>query len=77
MDTSVVLKESAKSKPKFTKSQIIAIRGGDEAGLSVSELRRKHAISNANYYQCKSKYAGMPADRLGLSMWSMKETERA
>ncbi len=29
-----------------------------EAGLAAAELCRKHAISAATYYACKSKYAG-------------------
>lgn len=35
-----------------------------EAGLPVAEVCRKHGISNATYYHCKSKYAGMSANEL-------------
>jgi putative transposase len=40
----------------------MAILGGGEAGLPVAEVCRKHGISNAMYYQWKSKYAGMSAN---------------
>ena len=45
-------------KEKFTESQIVGILGEGEAGLPVAELCRKHGISNATYYQWKSKYSG-------------------
>jgi hypothetical protein len=32
--------------------------------LAVAEVCRKHGISNATYYQWKSKYAGMSANEL-------------
>ena len=51
-------------KSKFTESQIMAILGEGEAGLPVAEVCRKHGISNATYYQWKSKYAGMSANEL-------------
>jgi putative transposase len=55
------LKERALRKSKFTESQIMAVLGEGEAGLAVAEVCRKHGISNATYYQWKSKYAGMSA----------------
>ena len=51
-------------KSKFTESQIMVILGEGEAGLPVAEVCRKHGISNATYYQWKSKYAGMSANEL-------------
>ena len=42
----------------------MAILGEGEAGLPVAEVCRKHGISNATYYQWKSKYAGMSANEL-------------
>ena len=46
---------------KFTENQIVGILGEGEAGLPVAELCRKHGISNATYYQWKSKYSGVSA----------------
>ena len=44
-------------KLKFTESQIVGILAEGDAGLSVAEVCRKHGISNALYYQWKSKYS--------------------
>ena len=52
------------SKSKFTESQIVAILAEGEAGLAVGDVCRKHGISNATYYQWKSKYAGVSANEL-------------
>ncbi len=49
---------------RFTESQVLAILGEDEAGMPVAEVCRKHGISNATYYQWKSKYAGMSVNEL-------------
>ncbi len=51
-------------KSKFTESQMMAILAEGEAGLPVAEVCRKHGISNATYYQWKSKYAGMSLPEL-------------
>ena len=51
-------------KSRFTERQILAILGEGEAGLAVAEVCRKHGISTATYYQCRSKYAGMSANEL-------------
>lgn len=42
-------------KSKFTESQIVAI---------LAEVCRKYGISNALYYQWKSKYAGVSVNEL-------------
>lgn len=51
-------------KSKFTESQIMAVLAEGEAGIRVAEVCRKHGISNATYYQWKSKYAGMSVPEL-------------
>ena len=51
-------------KSKFTQSQIVAILAEGESGLAVGDVCRKHGISNATYYQWKSKYAGVSANEL-------------
>ena len=51
-------------KSKFTESQIVAILAEGDAGLPVAEVCRKHEISNALYYQWKSKYAGVSVNEL-------------
>jgi putative transposase len=49
-------------KSKFTESQIVAILAEGESGLAVGDVCSKHGISNATYYQWKSKYAGVSAN---------------
>ena len=51
-------------KSKFTEEQIIAVLSEHERGLGTSEVCRKHGISNATYYQWKSKYSGVSASEL-------------
>jgi putative transposase len=51
-------------KSKFTESQIVGILAEGESGLAVGDVCRKHGISNATYYQWKSKYAGVSANEL-------------
>ncbi len=51
-------------KSKFTESQIVSILAEGESGLAVGDVCRKHGISNATYYQWKSKYAGVSANEL-------------
>ena len=51
-------------KSKFTESQIVAILAEGESGLAVGDVCRKYGISNATYYQWKSKYAGASANEL-------------
>ena len=48
-------------KSKFSEHQIIAILKAVEAGRTVKYVCREHEISDATYYQWKSKYGGMQA----------------
>ena len=64
IETSAAFGVSAMRKSKFSESQIMAILGEGEAGLPVAEVCRKHGISNATYYQWRSKYAGMSVNEL-------------
>ena len=48
-------------KSKFSEHQIIAILKAVEAGRTVRDVCREHEISDATYYQWKSKYGGMEA----------------
>src|SRR5262245_12204017 len=48
-------------KSKFSEHQIIAILKAVEAGRTVKDVCREHEISDATYYQWKSKYGGMQA----------------
>jgi len=59
-------------KSRFTETQIIAILNEADAGVLVKDICRKHGISDATYYNWKSKYGGMSASDLKR----LKETER-
>ncbi len=48
-------------KSRFSESQIINILKEGESGIKIESLCRKHGISNATYYNWKSKYGGMEA----------------
>ncbi len=55
-------------KSKYSEHQIIAILKAVEAGRTVRDVCREHEVSEATYYQWKSKYGGMQASdirRLG------------
>ena len=58
-------------KSKFTETQIVSILKEADAGRPVKELCRHHGISDATYYNWKSKYGGMNASDLKR----MKEME--
>lgn len=48
-------------KVRFTEHQIIATLKSVEAGRTVKEVSREAGISEATYYNWKSKYGGMEA----------------
>jgi putative transposase len=48
-------------KSRFTETQIVSILKEVEAGMKVEQVCRTHGISNATYYNWKSKYGGMEA----------------
>ncbi len=51
-------------RSRFTETQIISILKEADAGLSVKEVCRKQGISDATFYNWKSKYGGMSASEL-------------
>jgi len=51
-------------KIKFSESQILAVLKEQELGIKVAEICRKHGISDATFYNWKSKYSGMTVNEL-------------
>ena len=51
-------------RSKFSETQIISILKAVEAGRSVRDVCREYEVSDATYYQWKSKYGGMQASDL-------------
>ncbi len=56
---------------RFTETQIVLILKEADAGGRVKDICRQHGISDATYYNWKSKYGGMQASDLKR----LKETE--
>ena len=46
-------------RSRFTEEQIIGVLKAHQAGLSAAELCRKHGISDATFYNWRSKYGGL------------------
>jgi putative transposase len=46
-------------RSRYTEEQIIGILKEQEAGTPVAELCRKHGMSDATFYNWKSKYGGL------------------
>ena len=59
-------------RSRFTETQIIAILKEADSGVMVKDVCRKYGISDATYYNWKSKYGGMSASDLKR----LKEMER-
>jgi putative transposase len=48
-------------KTRYTESQIIKVLNEVEVGRAVKDVCREYGISDATYYNWKSKYGGMTA----------------
>ncbi len=59
-------------RSRFTETQIISILKEVAAGAKVKDICRRHGISDATYYNWKSRCGGMQASDLKR----MKEMER-
>jgi putative transposase len=46
-------------RSRFNEEQIIGVLKEAEAGAKVSELCRRHGISDATFYSWRSKYGGL------------------
>ncbi len=49
-------------KARFTETQIVNILKLADSGMKVEDICRQNGISNATYYNWKSKYGGMEAN---------------
>lgn len=51
-------------KSKYSESQILKILRQYDAGAKAADLCREHSISQATFYNWKSKYGGIEASQL-------------
>ena len=51
-------------KSRFSEEKIICVLKQAEAGVKVAELARKHGISEATFYNWKSRYGGLDVSQL-------------
>lgn len=63
-------------KSRFTETQIVSILKEADAGMKVEEICRQHGISNATYYNWKSKYGGMEASDVKRLKELQEENDR-
>ena len=49
---------------RYTEEQIIAVLKEGEAGAKLADLGRKYGMSDATYYNWKTKYAGLTVSEL-------------
>ena len=61
-------------KSRFTESQIIGILKEAESGVPVTELCHTHGMSDATFYNWRTKYGGMDVSMM-KHMKHMKELE--
>jgi putative transposase len=52
-------KENEMKRSRFSEEQIIGILAEQESGMKVSEVCRKHGMSDATFYKWKSQFGGM------------------
>jgi putative transposase len=53
------MRTSEMKRNRFSEEQIIGILEEHESELAVSELCRKHGVSDASIYKWKAKFGGM------------------
>jgi len=61
---------------RFTEDQIIGVLREHEAGVKTADLRRKHGIRDATFYNCKSKYGRMTVPEAARSRTLEDENRR-
>ena len=51
-------------RKRYTEEQIIAVLNEAEAGARTADLCCKYGMSDATFYNCKAKYAGLTVSEL-------------
>jgi putative transposase len=58
-------------RARFSEEQIIEVLKEAETGAKVSELCRRHGISDATFYTWRSKYGGLEISEI----WRLRQLE--
>ena len=61
---------------RFSEEQIIAVLKEADAGVKVAELCRKHGISDATFYNWRSRYGGLEISELRRLRQLEEENQR-
>jgi putative transposase len=57
-------KKAGMKRARFSEEQIISVLKEAEAGAKVSELCRRHGISDATFYSWRNKYGGLEVSEM-------------
>lgn len=63
-------------KNRFSETQIITILKEVERGRTVKDVCREHSVSEATYYQWKTKYGGMEASTISRTRDAISRLSR-
>jgi putative transposase len=63
-------------KSRFTEVQIMSVLRQAEGGMAIADLCREHGISNATFYQWRSKFGGMDASMIAEMKTIQDENRR-
>jgi putative transposase len=58
------MEDQTMKRSRFREEQIIAVLKEHELGAKTADLCRKHGISEASFYNWKSKFGGMDASEV-------------
>ncbi len=63
-------------KSRFSEEQIIGVLKEADAGMKVADLCRKHGISDATFYNWRSRYGGMDVSEARRLRQQEEENQR-
>ncbi len=61
---------------RFSEERIIGVPREQVAGGTVTEITRRHGVSEQSFYRWKAKYAGLKVRELALDDWAYRNRVR-